>query len=71
MPCILFRLPQFFSPSFPFFVGSLCKGSSCGGTVWIAGVPGAARNALSGISELGREATVDATAEEVTAPYFT
>ena len=33
----------------------------CGGTVWIAGVPSALRNALSGISELGREATTDAT----------
>ena len=34
---------------------------NCGGTVWIAGVPSALRNALSGISELGREATTDAT----------
>ena len=46
--------------SFPFFIGSLCRDPVCGGTVWIAGVPGALRNALSGISELGREATTDA-----------
>ena len=42
----------------------------CDGTVWTPGVPSALRKALSGISEVGRVATADATRQEVTVSDF-
>ena len=62
--CILFKIATALFSHMHLSHSSLARCARdpvCGGTVWIAGVPSALRNALSGISELGREATTDAT----------
>ena len=62
--CILFKIATALFSHMHLFDSSMALCASdpvCDGTVWTPGVPGALRNALSGISAVGRVATADAT----------